>query len=90
MTRDQVPDSAKTPDSFFPGFWDGTGWGYGGSVATGGEHEGRYAWSGGQGTDFYIDPDGTISVFLTQVELGDAMWPVLGEVQANAASLLEG
>ena len=26
MTSDQVPAFAKTPDSFFPGFWDGTGW----------------------------------------------------------------
>ena len=29
MTTDQVPAGNKTPDSFFPGFWDGTGWGFG-------------------------------------------------------------
>src|SRR4051812_43915594 len=27
LTSDQVPPQNKTPDSFFPGFWDGTGWG---------------------------------------------------------------
>ena len=34
MTSDQVPAIAKTPDSFFPGFWDGTGWGFGVGVET--------------------------------------------------------
>jgi CubicO group peptidase (beta-lactamase class C family) len=29
MSSDQVPAIAKTPDSFFPGFWDATGWGFG-------------------------------------------------------------
>jgi CubicO group peptidase (beta-lactamase class C family) len=29
MTTDQVPAAAKSPDSFFPGFWDGMGWGFG-------------------------------------------------------------
>ena len=27
MTSDQVPAENKTPESFFPGFWEGTGWG---------------------------------------------------------------
>ncbi len=29
MTSDQVPAACKTADSFFPGFWDGMGWGFG-------------------------------------------------------------
>ena len=29
MTTDQVPAAAKTPDSFFPGFWESIGWGFG-------------------------------------------------------------
>jgi hypothetical protein len=27
MTSDQVAGENKTPDSFFPGFWEGIGWG---------------------------------------------------------------
>lgn len=79
LRRDQVPAEAKTPESFFPGFWDETGWGYGVGVTTAGAHRGRIGWSGGAGTDFFVDPDGTISILLTQVELGDTMWPVLQE-----------
>ena len=70
MRTDQVPDAAKADDSFFPGFWDGTGWGWGVSVQTAGPHPGRYGWSGGLGTDVYIDPDGSFRVILTQVEMG--------------------
>ena len=33
LTSDQVPEHCKTPDSFFPGFWDGTGWGFRGRGA---------------------------------------------------------
>ena len=36
MTSDQVPAENKTPDSFFPGFWDGTGWGFGVGIETDG------------------------------------------------------
>src|ERR1700704_3291648 len=34
MTSDQVPIENKTPDSFFSGFWDGTGWGFGVGIET--------------------------------------------------------
>lgn len=81
MTSDQVPPGAKTPESFFPGFWDGMGWGFGVGVQTTGAHAGRYGWSGGQGTDFYVDPDGTIGLLLIQVEMGPAVFPLLGEFQ---------
>jgi CubicO group peptidase (beta-lactamase class C family) len=73
MTSDQVPAIAKTPDSFFPGFWDGTGWGFGVGVDTKGRRAGRYGWSGGLGTNFFVDPDGTVGVLLTQVEMGEQM-----------------
>jgi CubicO group peptidase (beta-lactamase class C family) len=82
MTTDQVPAANKTPDSFFPGFWDGMGWGFGVGVQTDGTHRGRYGWSGGQGTDFFVDPNGTIGIMLTQVELGERMFPMLEEFQA--------
>jgi CubicO group peptidase (beta-lactamase class C family) len=81
MTSDQVPVSCKAPDSFLPGFWDETGWGFGVAVQTAGPHRGRYGWAGGQGTDFFVDADGTIGIILTQVELGDQMWPLIDEFQ---------
>ena len=82
MTTDQVPAENKTPDSFFPGFWDGTGWGFGVGIETTGSHRGRYGWSGGQGTNFYVDPDGTIGILLTQVEMGEQMGRMVDEFQA--------
>jgi CubicO group peptidase (beta-lactamase class C family) len=82
MTSDQVPAIAKTPDSFFPGFWDGTGWGFGVAVDTEGGRAGRYGWSGGLGTNFFVDPDGTVGVLLTQVEMGEPMQLLLEEFQA--------
>ncbi|WP_334149297.1 serine hydrolase domain-containing protein [Microbacterium sp.] len=70
MRTDQVPASAKASDSFYPGFWDATGWGYGVAMQTEGEGAGRYGWSGGLGTDFSVDPDGSFRIVLTQVEMG--------------------
>ena len=81
MTSDQVPADNKTPDSFFPGFWDGTGWGFGVGVETVGPRRGRYGWSGGQGTNFYVDPDGTIGILLTQVEMGAQVGGMVTEFQ---------
>jgi len=82
MTSDQVPAAAKTPDSFFPGFWDGTSWGFGVGVDTAGRRVGRYGWSGGQGTNFFVDPDSTVGVLLTQVEVGGWMQGLLEEFHA--------
>ena len=82
MTSDQVPAENKTPDSFFPGFWDGTGWGFGVGVETRGPRRGRYGWSGGQGTNFYVDPDGTVGILLTQVEMGERVGAMVDEFQA--------
>ncbi|WP_209306375.1 serine hydrolase domain-containing protein [Blastococcus sp. CT_GayMR19] len=66
MTSDQVPERNKTPESFFPGFWEGMGWGFGVAVQTAGPRRGRYGWSGGQGTDFFVDPNATIGILLTR------------------------
>lgn len=84
MIRDQTPALAKTPDSFFPGFWDSMGWGFGVGVETAGAHAGRYTWSGGQGTNFYVDADGTIGILLTQVELGGPVDGLILEFQGVA------
>ncbi len=81
MTTDQVPNSAKTPDDFFPGFWDSSGWGFGVGVVTSGTHVGRYGWAGGQGTDFFVDQDGRMGLLLTQVELGEELGPLIEEFQ---------
>jgi CubicO group peptidase (beta-lactamase class C family) len=81
LTSDQVPAAAKTADSFFPGFWDGMGWGFGVAVKTDGAQAGRFGWSGGQGTDFFADPDGTVGVLLTQVEMGAELWPLIADFQ---------
>jgi CubicO group peptidase (beta-lactamase class C family) len=82
MTSDQVPAACKTTGSFFPGFWDGMGWGFGVAVKTTGPQRGRIGWSGGQGTDFFADPDGTVGILLTQVELGEDMWPLIEQFQS--------
>jgi CubicO group peptidase (beta-lactamase class C family) len=82
MTTDQVPAENKTPESFFPGFWDETGWGFGVGIKMDGPTRGRFGWSGGQGTDFFVDRDGTVGVLLTQVEMGAQMWPIVEEFQA--------
>jgi CubicO group peptidase (beta-lactamase class C family) len=81
LATDQVPPAAKTPDSFFPGFWNGMGWGFGVGVQTQGPRRGRIGWAGGQGTDFFIDPDGAIGILLTQVEMGSRMSPLITEFQ---------
>ena len=82
MTSDQVPAAHKTEESFFPGFWTATGWGFGLAVQTQGPQRGRYGWSGGQGTDFFVDPDGAIGILLTQVELGERLFPLVESFQA--------
>lgn len=82
MITDQVPAKAKFPDSFFPGFWDAAGWGFGVCVQPG---TGRWGWSGGLGTDFWVDPDGTIGILLTQVELGEQVQALVEEFGADSA-----
>jgi CubicO group peptidase (beta-lactamase class C family) len=83
MTSDQVPAAVKTADSFFsPGFWDGLGWGFGVAVQTEGPRRGRFGWSGGQGTDFFVDPDGTVGILLTQVEMGAEIGSLIEQFQS--------
>ncbi|WP_418907431.1 serine hydrolase domain-containing protein [Glutamicibacter endophyticus] len=81
MRSDQIPKELKTADSFFPGFWNETGWGFGVAVQTSGAQAGRYGWSGGLGTNVHIDPDGSFQVLFTQVEMGPQLMGLLAEVQ---------
>ena len=83
LTSDQVAAECKTPDSFFSAdFWNNTGWGFGVGVTLAGPRQGRYGWSGGQGTNFFVDRDGTIGILLTQVEMGERIWPLFDDFQA--------
>ena len=85
MIRDQTPATAKGLDSFFiPTFWEGMGWGFGVGVEVTGPHRGRYTWSGGQGTNFYVDPDGMVGILLTQVELSDPIIELISEFEQTA------
>lgn len=82
LATDHIDPTLKTAESFYDGFWDGTGWGFGVSVVTEGAHRGRFGWSGGYGTDFFTDPDGTICVVLTQVEMDDQVMGLLTDLQS--------
>jgi CubicO group peptidase (beta-lactamase class C family) len=86
LTTDQVPARVKRPDSFYPGFWERTGWGFGVCVVTDGPHRGRWGWSGGYGTDFFVDADGTLGLLLTQVEIGEHLMPLLEAFQELPAA----
>lgn len=82
MGTDQVPAAAKSDDSFFPGFWQGTGWGMGISVDVAGDHVGRMSWFGGQGTAFHLDADGSVGVLAIQVDIDAAVFGLLDEFAA--------
>ena len=52
------------------------------AVHTQGPHRGRIGWSGGLGTDFFVDPDGTVGILFTQVEMGKEMWSLVAQFQS--------
>lgn len=60
MTRDHLTARIKAEFPFFPGFWDGTGWGLGVQILTArdefGRSPGSYLWSGGFNTHWCNDP----------------------------------
>lgn len=60
MTRDQLTPAQKAASTFFPGFFDTNGWGYGVAVSTAPDaisaEPGRYGWFGGFGTEWFNDP----------------------------------
>lgn len=81
---DQRSGPRRAPDSrgFLPECWEARGAGSAWS-ANGGSQHGRFGWSGGEGIDCFVYPDGTIGILLTQVELGERMWPMVAEFQAR-------
>jgi len=71
MTTDRLTPSQKNPASFFPGFFDTRGWGYGVSVITAADPvspvPGRYGWDGGFGTSWINDPArDLVAIVMTQ------------------------
>lgn len=71
MMTDQITPEQKAASPFFPGFWDRTGWGFGGAVTTRRDdvfaNPGSYGWSGGFGTHFIVDPaEELVAILLTQ------------------------
>lgn len=73
MTRDQLTPQQKaaSASTFFPGFFDTQGWGYGVAVTTTPDPvtktPGRYGWMGGFGTSWINDPKrGLVAIVMTQ------------------------
>ncbi|GMU03873.1 serine hydrolase domain-containing protein [Corallococcus caeni] len=68
MLTDQLPEEQKAASPFVPGFWDASGWGFGGSVTTKPDGvspaAGRYGWGGGYGPMFFIDPQQDLTALL--------------------------
>jgi hypothetical protein len=52
------------------------------AALTAGPQRGRIGWSGGLGTDFFVDPDGTVGILLTQVEMDEDMWSLVEQFQS--------
>ena len=73
MTRDQLTaeQKAASATTFFPGFFDAKGWGYGVGVSTKPDAvspiPGRYGWDGGFGTSWTNDPTRRlVAIVMTQ------------------------
>ncbi|MBN9687498.1 MULTISPECIES: serine hydrolase domain-containing protein [unclassified Corallococcus] len=68
MLTDQIPEEVKAASPFSPGFWDASGWGFGGSITTKPDGvsptAGRYGWAGGYGPMFFIDPQQDLTALL--------------------------
>src|ERR671910_533121 len=82
MTTDQITPEQKVVSSFFPGFWDSHGWGFGVSIVTRRDDlaatPGRYGWDGGYGTSWYVDPkEELIGILMTQRVWDDPGAPVV-------------
>ena len=70
MARDQLAPEQKAP--FFPGFWEGRGWGLGVSVKNG-----WYGWDGGLGTSWANHPaQDAVAILMTQKAGPPDMMPV--------------
>jgi CubicO group peptidase (beta-lactamase class C family) len=71
MTTDHLTAEQKAASDFFPGSWDGRGWGFGLSVVTRRDDvwavPGRFGWDGGLGTSWQSDPgEDMVTILMTQ------------------------
>jgi CubicO group peptidase (beta-lactamase class C family) len=71
MTADQLTPEQKAVSGFFPGYFDGHGWGFGMVVVTRRDGisatPGRFGWDGGLGTSWYTDPgEELVAILMTQ------------------------
>jgi CubicO group peptidase (beta-lactamase class C family) len=71
MTTDQLTPEQKAVSGFFPGYWDGRGWGFGVAIVTRRDGvaavPGRYGWDGGYGTSWSSDPrEDMVAILMTQ------------------------
>jgi len=70
MMQDHITAAQKAASPFAAGFWDRSGWGYGGAVVTasgGAGAPGSFGWMGGLGTSVLIDPAlGRTTIVLAQ------------------------
>jgi CubicO group peptidase (beta-lactamase class C family) len=72
MTIDHISAEQKASSGFFPGMWNGRGWGFGMSVITGTGGvstmgPSRFGWDGGSGTSWYSDPnEELVAILMTQ------------------------
>jgi CubicO group peptidase (beta-lactamase class C family) len=71
MTTDHLTPEQKAAATFFPGFFDTHGWGYGVGISTAPDAisrvPGRYGWFGGFGTSWINDPNrDLVAIVMTQ------------------------
>jgi CubicO group peptidase (beta-lactamase class C family) len=77
MTQNYLTDEQRRTSGFFPGSWDGRGWGFGvgviierlnvaGSI-------GRYGWDGAYGTQWSCDPKGDMNCILMVQRMGSSL-----------------
>ena len=76
MTQDYLTPEQKRTAGFFPGSWDGRGWGFGVGVVT--ERlgvawsPGRYGWDGAYGTQWSCDPKEDMNCILMVQRMGSS------------------
>ncbi len=84
MTADHLTPAQKAVSGFFPGDFDGRGWGFCVGVVTRGDHPaapvGQYGWDGGLGTVWRNDPEeGLVAVLLTNAAFTSPRLPPIGQ-----------
>jgi len=81
MMTDQVPNEVKARSPFVPGFWDKSGWGYGGAPVkkhVPGEPRAGFGWEGGYGVCAYWDAETDLfGIVLSQCLIDTPEYPPL-------------